>query len=507
LVPGSSTIWKLPNVVAAGVAGDRRQVRRVFACDYKALDGDAFKYHELWESGGAIADCRNNLGTRADYSWTQFDASGLLTTDLFIYCAANPITLYGGLSLLTTEMGPLLRFETDGWIVDPELTFQGGGLECVHICGCHDALFEGAVRGWQFYSAAIAIFENHQFGGDPNKANQNITISPWIDAAVVGLPFFSEDTGTDSNGNRTGHPMGGHEGISVTNGTVVTNLVVRGRASNGRPSRIYDCVHAGMAAVGLPGGKAINGINVGPGIHFDNTNTLYGRAFGIIGTQDLLRNVKVEGCLITNQPTLCELGGRDIQLIGCQFLAGKLDGGSITSNVFNNQDADRLHWRFGTGDRNTYDTSYAVSCGVFNGLDVNNITISNCVFNGYYSGGLNFGTTNAGQGFGGMVVVSGCTFIAPAGPNATTFRVLGENTQMPYAVEHNFADTQPESLIRYFNNTAVGYTMARRFVASIPFSAVIGLTSSDFLPLAQNLGWRFIDSFPYSVGNPYTTLD
>lgn len=497
----ATNIWQLPGVVASSA----NRARRVFACDYEALDDDDFKYHEIWESGGTGPnDFYNNLGSAPGYDWTQCDATGTLTASLFIYCTENPIDRFGALTVATDETGTLLRFETDGWIVDPELTLQGGGANVMQIAGCHGALFEAAIRGWHFYTGAIYIFQNTLYGGDPDKDNQDIVISPCIDAAVVGLPFYSADN--------DGHQMGGHEGIGISNLAGLNGLRIQGIASNGRPSRIDDLLHAGIATTCDPAGKLITNLLVEPGISFDFTNVIYGRAFSLLGQATTLRNVRVEGGLITNQPTSSEFGGRDIKIAGATFLAGKLDGGAIMSNIFSDKAHAELTWRFGsstgTPSNNTYDTSNAVS--VFTdsktdaNVDVYNVTISNCVFNGYYSGGLNFATTAATETFQGAVVVSGCTFIAPAGPNAT---IAGLPTATTYAVEHTFATAYPEKAMRYFNNTAVGYTNARRFVNTQPFNNTVGLTSTDFLPLTQNMGWRFIDTWAIGVGNPYTVTD
>jgi len=83
-----------------------------------------------------------------------------------------------------------------------------------------------------------------------------------------------------------------------------------------------------------------------------------------------------------------------------------------------------------------------------------------------------------------------CRFIAPADPGASRF---GGAT---YAVQHDVIDAQPEQVICYYGNTAIGYTQGRRFVGGGVANGVYPLDSTAFMPETQNGGWKLFDQRP-----------
>lgn len=466
---GATPVWE----IAGAVPANSNRVRRVWACDYKSpsITADGLKLCELWESGCAdlnYAQCYANLGTQPDFNWTQYGASGLPGTSLFIRCASNPISLYGGITVLTDFSYSLMTLAQDGWSVDPDLTFQGGGYGTVILRSCSDARFEAALRGWHFYTSALLILDNGH-----NMTTRNLTLAPQIDCAVRALPFFCD-------GNNPGHDMGGHHGIIVTSNADLDGLRLLAQASNGRPTRIADCVHGGIGNYIPLAGKAHRNICVERNVAFDFSNVMYGRAFAFAAGDAQLQNLDLGG-VVTNQPTCSQVAGRDVRLAGITFSAGKPDAGVI-------------HMRFG-GTRDATDTAAGLSLytTTFGGsaVDLNNVTITDCTFDGCLAGGVLLSQFDAAVPYKGSVTVANCTFIAPANAAASSFGGA------IYAVQHDMAGPQPEQMISYAGNTAVGYTMGRRFVGGTPtVNGVFRLDSTDFMPVAQDSGWTFLDQRP-----------
>jgi len=112
-----------------------------------------------------------------------------------------------------------------------------------------------------------------------------------------------------------------------------------------------------------------------------------------------------------------------------------------------------------------------------------------CTFDGCLSAGLQLSQFDATVPYTGNVVVAGCRFIAP--PNDAANKFGGSI----YAVEHNMATSQPEQLVSYFGNTAIGYDKGRRFVNGL-VNGVFDLNSTGFMPQMQNFGWKLFDQLP-----------
>jgi len=459
---GSTPVWQISGILPAG-----NHARRIFACDYKSVSASSLPLFELWESGGALASqWYDKLGTRPDFNWTQYDQSGNLTTSLFIYCPVNPIELYGGITMVSDLSYSLLLMKQDGWIVDPDLTFQGGGYASVALQACQDAVFEGHIRGWHFYTNGLFITAD-----GTGKSTKNLTLAPLIDTAVRALPFFSED------GN---HQMGGHHGILIDYSVDLDGLTVSAQASNGRPTRISDCLHAGIGNYAPTAGKMHRNITVERNVAFDFRNVIYGRAYGLLGLDTQVENVMVGG-VIANQPTRSQLGGKNIRCIGGMHTAGKRDGGVIEG-------------RFG-GSRDATGTASGFAFFTTDAVDVNNIAVVDWTFDGCVGGGIEFDQFGPAQTYRGNIEVSGCTFIASCDPDANRFPSNGfpPGSGDLYALSHNFANTQPEQVIRYFGNTAVGYTKGKRFVGGGVANGVFELDTPAFMPDAQNAGWKLFD--------------
>ncbi|MDB5803064.1 MAG: hypothetical protein JWN73_386 [Betaproteobacteria bacterium] len=463
---GASNVWE----IAGAVPTNANRVRRLWGCDYKspAIGAQALKLYELWESGCAgldYAQCHAHLGARPDYNWTQYNAAGALGTSLYIACPENPISFYGGITVLTDLSYALMVLAQDGWTVDPELTFRGGGYGTVILRSCSDARFEAALHGWHFYTAALMISDNGH-----NITSRNLTLAPDIDCAVNALPFFCDDA-------NPGHNMAGHHGILITADADLDGLLIAGQASNGRQTRIADCMHAGIGNYIPLSGRMHRNLRVERNAAFDFGNVIYGRAFGFVGPDTQVQSLELGG-IVTRQPTCSQASGRDIRFAGLTFSACKPDAGLLTL-------------RFG-GTRNTTDTASAISLYTTNfggsAIDLDNVSVTDCTFDGCLTCGLQISQFDPAVPFKGSVNISGCTFIAPTNPAA--HRLASRVAGSTYAVAHNMATPQPEQQIRYANNTAIGYTMGRRFVGGPPHvNGVFRLDSEDFMPAGRNVGW------------------
>jgi len=463
---GSTPIWEIANILPAG-----NRVRRAFGCDYKSgsVSAEGLKFFEVWESGGAsLAQCYANLGTHPDFNWTQYDTAGNLGTSLFIYSPVNPIALYGGITVVSDLSYALMVMQQDGWTVDPDLVFQGGGYAAVILKSCANARFEGQVRGWHFYTSGLLVIDD-----GTAKSTQNLTLAPLMDTAVRSLPFYSTDSA---------HQMGGHHGIVISDTADVNGMTVLAKASNGRPTRIADCLHGGIGNAPPLAGKMHRNIVVEREVAFDFRNVIYGRAYALVGLDTQVENVQVGG-IITNQPTSSQLGGKSIRCIGGTCSAGKPDGGLIAL-------------RFG-GTTNKADTAQGFSFYTSAQSDVNDVAVIDWTFDGCMSGGIAFNQGAATQTYRGSVAVAGCTFIAPCQPGASHFPpdAFPPANGAIYAVSHNLFNVQPEQVISYYGNTAIGYTQGRRFVSGVA-NGVFPLDSPSFMPTGRNAGWKLLPQRP-----------
>ena len=70
--------------------------------------------------------------------------------------------------------------------------------------------------------------------------------------------------------------------------------------------------------------------------------------------------------------------------------------------------------------------------------------------------------------------------------------VLSGDKALPY----DYLVLAAGSANNYFGNTAVGYTLGRRFVGGGVANGVFPLTGTTFMPVTQNAGWKLFNERP-----------
>lgn len=433
-----------------------------------AIQDDDFYKRELWE-GGTTGGSTNfntvypNLGAY-QHDWTQYDATGTLTTNLYIASNIDPVLRWGTITYVTDEKTALCLLPTlQNWYFSPDVTFRGCGSVSVAINGGTNNTWASAIIGGNLYGNGLTI--------DSNTAG--LLIYPYIDQQVRALPFYSA--------TNSGHSVGSNEAITVKGtcdfaaATIGNGLTIKGSAvtlANGKPRYpwIADFQHAGMNQLAPTTTQVHQYITIEDGVHFDGSNVMYGRAFAFAGTTANVLNNFVGAIISTNFPTHSQPCGTNFTVYGGLY-TGKPSIG----------DGYVLRWggttnKAGTGKALAIYTATGTSLG--NGIVADNTTLNP-------DGMIDVSEFNS-VAISAAVTISGNVAIRPGMPGQfTNFQANApELLKQDYSASNNTG----RDLVRWVNNVAVGYSgNVCRIVTVSPAvntsAAVTGMTN------AVTTGW------------------
>jgi hypothetical protein len=474
-------IW----VSTSALTGMTNGVGRVWGANYKT--DAAFNTKELWEGGNSYsatlgAAIHQNLdivpgADRAGSCWTCYNSSGVISTSLYIACAVNPYTAFGQITLLTRGSAAVFNFNgLPSVSVDPEVTAMGGGSYGVYLNGCGGAAFPSVVEA--------AVLCSHPYGKPIYIAGAtvNLYISPYVDPLYDSvMPYYpSGGTAHDTGGNQIGISAG--SSFSAATGWpeagLIPGIVFKGKASNGRASRIVDLIHGGIAEDPPSVAGTHKFFRIEDGIEFDFSNVRYGRAFAFVGATDM----DVGAIKVTAQRTYSQYTGVAVarfRLRGAKFKSADNVGNLISKGT---------PWGAGADKRGTSGSLavYSNSGGYVTG----ELLIEDCEFD-CQDGGITFSVfgSTAWQGKGRVmnsVFRRAAKLTNNNSPVSSADGFLGAiNTTSPAALPDN---------LEFINCVAIGFGAAPFWYASSSPSSSVA-QAIDSITVGVNTGWIHFDTY------------
>lgn len=474
-------IWVNTTNLSVGSNG----MARVFAADFTA--DSKFQEKELWEGGNNYnatigAAVHQNLdvvpGTDAPgICWTQYDSAGALqVTKLYIASQVNPYTAFGVITLASRGTSSIMTIQgIPSVITDPEVTARGGGVRSCYLIDCGTLTapvrIEHKILNSGPYGNPIVI--SGTYG--------NVEIAPWIDPEYKSVVPYYQGGGTD-------HLTGGNEASMHSASTMlgtgwpehggIASVIWKAKASNGRPSRIADQFHCGIAS--FRGDAGVGFVRVEPGIEFDFSRVKYGRAFGF----GKMQMIDVCGAGATSNPTYSQYTGlatSRFRLRGSKFKGRRAFTGLGTKGV-----------PFGTSSTKET-TSGGFASYTITGYPTGELMIEDNSFE-CPDGGINLQTLNS-VAFGGKVRIFNNVFIHPSIESTIQNLTSDQSAQgvAIYIATHSAAALPDQ--IELINNVSIGYGATPGQYYDSGTMGSFDWMALDDLPVSVNVGWIHFDTY------------